>query len=115
MIRCATFPLPADGDSFGADVVTSMTSTDVLVVLFEYEPEVAGAPPFTAAGVPNSLEPEQFSRESLQRAMHGQSGLQHFFTERGRAFCLYVVLGSHIDRASLLPKVNRVLDTLEIA
>ena len=35
-----------------------------------------------------------FDRNSLQRAVPGQSGLQQFFTHRGRAFCLYVVLGS---------------------
>jgi hypothetical protein len=44
----------------------------------------------------------------------GQSGLQQFFTHRGRAFCLYVVLGSHIDRAEVLPRVNAVLDSLVI-
>jgi hypothetical protein len=47
--------------------------------------------------------------------MPGQSGLQRFFTHNGRAFCLYVVLGSHVDRADILPNVNAVLETLEIA
>ena len=44
----------------------------------------------------------------------GQSGRQIFFNANGRAFCLYVVLGSHRQRNVLVPLVNEVLATLEI-
>lgn len=115
VVHIGTFPLPEIGASFGADAVATMRSTDVLVVLFEYGPEVLGTSPFASHGVPSDLHHRQFDRSALQRGIPGQSGLQHFFTVNGRAFCLYVVLGSHIDRFELVPKVNRVLATLEIA
>lgn len=114
VIHIASFPLPGVGASFGADVVPQMRSSDVLLVLFEYGPEVAGTAPFTSVGVPRALQSREFDRGALQRAVPGQSGMQTFFTAGGRAFCLYVVLGSHIDRVDLIPKVNGVLDTLEI-
>jgi hypothetical protein len=41
--------------------------------------------------------------------------VQRFFTVAGRAFCLYVVVGSHIDRAEVIPAVNQVLESLRIS
>lgn len=114
VIHIASFPLPHNGASFGADAVPLMGSSDVLIVLFEYGPEAVGTAPFTSVGVPKSLQARQFERSSLQRAIAGQTGMQTFFTENGRAFCLYVVLGSHIDRVDLVPQVNRILDTMVI-
>jgi hypothetical protein len=42
-------------------------------------------------------------------------GSQRFFATRGRAFCLYVVLGSWLQRASLVPRANELLSTIQIA
>jgi hypothetical protein len=114
-VHLGTFPLPASGASFGADAVESMRSTDVLIVLFEYGPDAAGTAPFASSRMPTSIHPREFDRSALQRGVPGQSGLQQFFTVSDRAFCLYVVLGSHIDRVDLVGKANRVLATLEIA
>jgi hypothetical protein len=114
VVHLGTFPLPPNGASFGADAVESMRPTDVLIVLFEYGREVAGTAPFAFSGIPAPLHPRQFDRNALQHGVPGQSGLQRFFTVNGRPFCLYVVLGSHIDRADLIPDVNQVLATLEI-
>ena len=46
--------------------------------------------------------------------MRGQSGCQRFFSVAGRAFCLYVVLGSHARRTLLTPRVNAVLASLRV-
>jgi hypothetical protein len=102
VMHVASFPLPAERGSFGSGAVELMGSTDALIVLF------------SSQGIPRNLQARQFDRHALQRALPGQSGLQQFFTHRGRAFCLYVVLGSHIDRAEVLPRVNAVLDSLVI-
>lgn len=115
VVHIGSFPLPPNGASFGADAVATMRSTDVLIVLFEYGPDAAGTPPFASGRVPTRIHPRQFDRSALQRGVPGQSGLQHFFTVQGRAFCLYVVLGSHIDRVDLVARANHVLATLEIA
>ena len=114
VMHVASFPLPAQRGTFGSEAVELMNGQDVFMVLFEYGPESAGSPLFAAEGIPRRLQARQFDRNSLQRALPGQSGLQQFFTHRGRAFCLYIVLGSHVDRADLLPRVNAVLDSLEI-
>jgi hypothetical protein len=100
--------------SFGSGAVELMNNQDIFMALFEYGPDSVGTALFAAEGIPRDLQARQFDRNMLQRALPGQTGLQQFFTHNGRAFCLYVVLGSHIDRADLLPRVNAVLDSLEI-
>lgn len=114
VMHLASFPLPAERGSFGSGAVETMGPGDVFISLFEYGPEAVGTELFAEEGIPRKLAARQFDRNALQRALPEQSGLQLFFTERGRAFCLYVVLGSHIDRADLIPAVNAALDSLEI-
>lgn len=115
LLHLGSFPLPSARGSFGAGAVELMSSTDILIVLFEYGPESADTPLFAARGIPKSLDPQLFDRDALQHGVQGQSGLQQFFTHSGRAFCLYVVLGSHIDRVELVERVNEVLRTVEIS
>ena len=115
LMHVGSFPLPADRGSFGSGATELMNTDDILIVLFEYGPESAGTPLFAAEGPPRSLSPDDFDRDALQHAIPGQSGVQRFFTTGGRAFCLYVVLGSHIDRSELTPRVNQVLATVEIS
>lgn len=115
LMHVGSFPMPAERGSFGSGATELMNTDDILIVLFEYGPDSVGTPLFAAEGMPRAFRPEDFDRESLQRVVPGQSGLQRFFTENGRAFCLYVVLGSHIDRADLAPTVNSVLATVEIS
>jgi hypothetical protein len=115
VMQVASFPMPAERGSFGTGAVELMRSGDVFMTLFEYGPESVGTRLFEAEGIPRQLAAREFDRTALQRAMPGQSGLQRFFTHNGRAFCLYVVLGSHVDRADILPRVNSVLETLEIS
>lgn len=114
VMHVASFPLPAERGSFGSGAVELMSNDDALIVLFEYGPDSVGTALFAAEGIPRNLQARQFDRNALQRALPGQSGLQQFFTHRGRAFCLYVVIGSHIDRLDVLPRINAVLDSLVI-
>ena len=53
---------------------------------------------FARRGMPTDLTPGMFRRSALQRTVPGQAGCQVFFTENGRAFCAYVVLGRHERR-----------------
>jgi hypothetical protein len=115
VLHAGSFPLPAQRGSFGSGATELMNTDDIFIVLFEYGPDSVGTPLFQSQGLPRSLNPSDFDRDALQHALPGQSGLQHFFTEGGRAFCLYVVIGSHIDRSELVPRVNRILSTIEIA
>ena len=60
------------------------------------------------------MAPSDFSPTAMPRAMPGRTGAQWFFSLGGRAFCLYVVLGSHAERADLLPLAGQVVETLKI-
>jgi hypothetical protein len=65
--------------------------------------------------MPRELGPEEFSARQLQRTLRGQGGVQRFFVEEGRAFCLYVVLGGLEDRGRVVPRVNAVLTAITIS
>ncbi len=60
------------------------------------------------------LAPADFQPYVLRRGLAGQSGTQWFFTEAGRPFTLYVVLGSHARRSHLVPRVNGLLARLSV-
>jgi len=113
VMHMANFPLPSERGDFGSGAVELMRSDDLLVVLFEYGPEAAGSPLFSAQGIP-SVSADDFDPNVMQRPLPGQSGAQYFFTVGGRAFCLYVALGSHLFRHELAPMVNEILGVIQI-
>jgi hypothetical protein len=110
----ATFALPADVGDFGSGAVTQMGAADIFVALFEYGPASVGTRLFARQGLPRSLVAANFRTTILRRGISGQSGTQWFFTEAGRPFTLYVVLGSHTLRASLVPRVNELLRSVTV-
>jgi hypothetical protein len=111
----ATFPIPDDIGDFGSGAVTLMGPNDVFATLFEYGPESIGTALFSPQGRPVPLTPDDFSPVRLRRGIPGQSGTQRFFTEGGRPFSFYAVLGSHIRRNSLVPSVNQLISSLLIS
>jgi hypothetical protein len=111
----ANFPLPPGRGDFGGGAIQVMQPGDALVVLYEYGPESVGTALFKTVGAPRFIRTEDFDRDVLHTRMPGMSGVQRFFTEAGRAFCLYIVVGSHIDRADVLAQINSVLASLEIS
>lgn len=110
----ATFALPAYVADFGGGVPAAMAPADIFTVLFEYGPESVGRALFERAGLPRRLEASQFHPYTLRRGAPGQSGTQWFFTEGRRAWSLYVVLGSHTLRHTLVPRVNRLLERITL-
>jgi hypothetical protein len=111
----ASFPLPEQRGDYGGGAVDRMGWTDVLIVLLEFDPDSVAQPLFALNAIPRTVRPSDFSRDALQRRIEGQGGAQFFFQEARRAFCLYVVLGSHADREDLVPVVNDVLARIHIA
>lgn len=114
LVHLANFPLPAGIGDFGSGATETMLAGDVFITLFEYDPAAAGTALFAVPGLPRSLAAADFDRNNLQRTLPGQSGVQRFFHHQGRAFCLYVVVGSHLDRVDRLPGIAWVLERLEI-
>jgi hypothetical protein len=113
VLHACTRAMPARRGDFGVGVVELLGPQDVFVALPEYAPELAGRGLFVRQGVPR-LAPSQFAPNRLQRVVPGRSAAQHFFTERGRAFCLFVVLGSHARRMALVPRAVELLSGLTI-
>jgi hypothetical protein len=111
----ATFPIPDDVGDFGSGAVTLMGPSDVFATLFEYGPESLGTALFSQQGLPTALSADDFSPTVLRRGIPGQSGTQRFFTEAGRPFSLYAVLGSHVRRNELVPRVNTLLSSLSLS
>jgi hypothetical protein len=111
----ATFPIPDDIGDFGGGAVTLMGPSDVFATLFEYGPESVGTALFARQGRPTALSVEDFSPMVLRRGIPGQSGTQWFFTEAGRPFSFYAVLGSHAQRPALVPHVNTLLTSLTLS
>jgi hypothetical protein len=113
VLHASTVPLPADRADFGDGVFQRLSPDDVFVALFEYEPQAATSPLFAARGRPTPTAAD-FSPMGMQPSLPGLSGRQWFFNDGGRAFSLFVVLGSHARRAALVNRLHPVLSTLTI-
>jgi len=114
VVHAATIPMPPDTGDFGSSGVEALGPDDAFVVVFDHGPGSVGAPLFARAGMPRLLEPGDFDPNVLQRWVAGQAGLQTFFTESGRACCLYVVIGSYANRSRVTARVNELLADLQI-
>lgn len=114
VVQAGNFALPTTLGDFGGGAVEAMTARDLFFTLFEYGPESVGTALFERQGMPRTLRPDDLDPWSLRTPLPGMSGLQVFFTEAGRPFCLYVALGSHLRRFRTLPLVNGVLRTVQI-
>ena len=86
-----------------------MGDTDIFAVAVRVRPRERGHPAVRPAGDAPELATVDFLPYVLRRGLPGQSGTQWFFTEAGRPFTLYVVLGSHARRAPLVPRANALL------
>jgi hypothetical protein len=114
IIHAATFPLPAVRGDYGSGAVELMRPSDVLVVLLEQDREATATRLFSRRGMP-TVRAGDFSPNALQRTLRGQSGVQYFFQTAGRAFCLYVVLGSHARRVRLAGIANDLIRSISVS
>lgn len=115
VIHLATFALPEVRGDYGGGAVERMGPRDVFIALLEFGPSAVDTPLFARTGRPGELTTAQFSPGRLQRTISGQSGSQTFFSENGRSFCLYVVLGSHAARGALVPHAHAAVRGISIA
>ncbi len=113
VVHACTRPLPSERGDLGGGVVEVLGPEDVFVALVELGAELAGQGLFAPHGMPR-LAPSQFGPERLQRVVPGRSGAQHFFTDGDRAFCLFVVLGSHARRMALVPRAAQVVGAFAV-
>ena len=113
-LHAANFALPTNLGDYAVGAVQHMTTGDVLVVLLEFDPGRANQGLFKNQGLPTGLSAGDFSPTAMPRATPGRTAAQWFFSLNDRAFCLYVVLGSHTERAGMMEMVNQVVQTVRI-
>lgn len=114
VVHAATIPLTGDRADYGGGVVERLGNGDVFVSLVEFGPQEANTALFKEVDRLPRLDVSMFHRNQLQRRIRGQAGVQHFFTYRGRPFCLYVVLGSIGRMQQLVPMANELLGGLNV-
>ena len=114
VMHISSAPMPSLRGDFGSGAVDVLTREDVFIALVEYGTDSIGMPLFDTGPLPRRLDARAFQPAGLQRAIPGQSGFQHFCTENGRPFCLYVVLGAHHDARRLVGRAEDVLAAVEV-
>jgi hypothetical protein len=114
LVHLANFALPTERGDYGSGAVETMDSGGIFIVLMEFDAGSAQAAMFSGTALPTGLTADDFSPQSLQRRLAGQSGAQRFFTVGTRAFGLYAVLGSHRQAGLLVGEVNRTLAGISI-
>lgn len=113
VLHLANFALPPGRGDYGSGAVERMGPAHAFVSLVEFDAAEAGRPLFAARGLPRP-DVADFAPNQLQRRLAGQLGLQRFFTEAGRAFCLFAVLGSRRHAGELVGEIHDVLDGVRI-
>lgn len=114
VLHASNAPLPADRADYGGGVVERLGSESVFVALVEFGEESVGSNLFPVVEHLPRVSAQDFHPFQLQRRIVGQAGSQSFFTIAGRAFCLYVVIGSYARRSGLARTANQLIDRLEI-
>ncbi len=114
LLHLANFALPTVRGDYGSGAVEMMDGGSVFIALLEWDRASVDDKLFARVGLPTELRTDDFNPNGLQRRLPGQAGAQRFFQSGGRAFGLYVVLGSYRRRDVLVPEVNRLLRTIRI-
>jgi len=114
IVHLATIALPPTRGDFGGGALGVMNSRDIFISLFEYERRDTANALFAHDGLPWPLSADDFDPSTLRVALANQTGCQRFFRHQGRAFALYVVLGSHTLRRLIVPAVNDALASITI-
>jgi hypothetical protein len=113
VVHLANFALPAGRGDFGTGAVEIMSANHVFISVLEFGAAEAGTALFAHEGTPLP-SPAEFSGNALQRRLSGQAGWQRFFTNNGRPFCAYVVLGSARNVSALCAQARSVLSALTV-
>ena len=113
VLHMANFALPSGRGDYGTGAVERMGPQHVFMSLVEFDAEEAGRPLFGDRGFPR-VTVADFAPNQLQRRLPGQLGCQRFFTEHGRAFCIYTVLGSKQHATSLVTEVHEVIARVRV-
>ncbi len=114
VLHAASFAMPPDDSSYAGRLANAMGPSGTLFSLVEFDPALAGDALFRQGRLPLSLTLADLSPAALQVRRPGHAGAQRFFAAAGRAFCLYVIVGTGTDAAGRVRSLNAVLASLRI-
>ena len=112
IVHAATIPIPGERGDYGGGLVEVLGPNDVFVSLLEFGPDAARSALYRPAAAVPTLAPDDFRPRQLQRVIRGQAGAQRFVTVNGRAFCLYAVIGSIVNRLALAARANELIGSM---
>jgi hypothetical protein len=113
-LHAGNFPLPTEDGDFGSRSLAAMGSAGAFVVVTEYERALAGRGLFAPEAPAPLPAVSDLDSRALLRLRPGLYGIQRFLTIGGRAFCVYLVVGTVPSSGALLAHANGVLHTLSI-
>jgi hypothetical protein len=106
--------LTTERSSYAPELAARAGGAGILVALLEFDHRLADVGLYEPQGLRLPLARDRFHQKALQFPSRVQEGHQRFFSEGGRAFCLYVVLGTGPGVDRRLDQANRALASLEI-
>jgi len=106
--------LTHERSSFAPELAARGGGTGALVALLEFEHTLADRGLYAPQSIDLPLGRDRFHPRALQVPSLVQEGHQRFFSRHGRAFCLYVVLGTGSGADHRLHTVNEALASLRI-
>jgi hypothetical protein len=90
VLRLGNFALPSSRNTYAEDVADELRAGQVVASLAEFSPASADRGLYAPQGMPR-VDFGDLDRRAVQRQIAGRAGVQRFFSERGRAFSLYVI------------------------
>ncbi len=106
--------LPMQRSTYAPELAAQAGSKGALVALVEFEERLADRGLYAPQGLGLPLRRDRFHTRALQVPNPLQEGHQRFFSQGGRAFSLYVVLGTGPGAEWRLRVVNHALATLKV-
>ena len=115
VLHLTSAPLTRERSSFAPELAARAGGRGALVALLEFDHTLADRGLYAPQGMDLPLRRARFHKRALQVPSRVQAGHQRFFSRHGRAFCLYVVLGTGPGVEHRLAIVNDALAGLTIA
>ncbi len=116
ILHAGSFVLPSGDGDFGTAAIQAMRPGDAFFALLEYDGALGGYGLFEHKGIPIPIKAGELSPRAFPHRVEGRMAVQRFFTERDRAFCLYVVASAPdgLPPRGGVRAANHVLRTLRI-
>jgi hypothetical protein len=107
-------PLTMGRSTFAPELAARAGGVGTVIALVEFDPHLADEGLYAAQGLSLPVRRTDLHPKALQVPDEQQEGRQFFFSLGGRAFCLYVVVGTGPGLPDRLARLNQGLGALRI-